>query len=94
MHIIQTMLEILQARLGGVGHWLDWLTRWGTLWEFGRGEGVAMDEGMSRGTPLDLSQADQITTLEVAIAVLEFPQWSVWGSSMEDIAHFVEAIHV
>ena len=82
------MLEILQARLGGVRHWLDWLARWGSLWEFGCGKGVAMDERMSRGTSLDLSQADQITTLEVAIAVLELPQWSVWGSSVEDIAHW------
>lgn len=34
-----------------------------------------MDEGMPRGPALDLSQADQITTLEVAGAVLELPEW-------------------
>lgn len=37
------------------------------------GERVAVNEGMSGRSPLDLAQADKITTLEVAAAMFEFP---------------------
>lgn len=53
-----------------------------------------MDERMPRSTSLDLAQADQVATLEVAIAVLKLPQGRVWGARVEDVAHFVEPIHV
>jgi hypothetical protein len=42
---------------------------------------------MSRGTPLNLPQADQIAALEVSVAVFELPQRSVGGSRVEDVAH-------
>ena len=34
-----------------------------------------MDEGMSRGSPFDFPQANKVSTLEVACAVLELPKW-------------------
>jgi hypothetical protein len=37
-----------------------------------------MDERMSRGTSLDLPQANKIPALEVSIAVFELPQRRVW----------------
>lgn len=46
-----------------------------------------MDESMSRGAPLDLAQADQITSLEVTISVLKLPQGRVGRSRVEDVAH-------
>lgn len=34
---------------------------------------IAIDQRMSRRTPLDLSEAHQVTPLEISIAMLEFP---------------------
>jgi hypothetical protein len=46
-----------------------------------------MNQRMAGSTPLDLAQANQIAALEVAIAVLEFPQRRVWRAGVEDVAH-------
>jgi hypothetical protein len=46
-----------------------------------------MDERMPRSPSLDLPQANQISTLEVAIAVFELPKRGIRGASVEDVAY-------
>jgi hypothetical protein len=53
-----------------------------------------VDEGMPRGAPLDFAQADKVAALEVAIAMLELPEGRIGGGRVEDVADFVEAVHV
>jgi hypothetical protein len=47
-----------------------------------------MDESVLRCASLNLSQTNQVTSLEVAVAVLEFPEGGLGVASMEDIAHY------
>jgi hypothetical protein len=47
-----------------------------------------MDERMPRSPSLDLPQANQISALEVAIAVFELPERGVRGACVEDIAYW------
>lgn len=51
------------------------------------GEGVAVDQRMSGCATFDFSQANQIASFEVAVAVFKFPQRRVWRTGMEHIAH-------
>lgn len=46
-----------------------------------------MDQGMSGCTPLDLSKANQIASLEIAVPMFELPQRRVRGPGMKHIAH-------
>lgn len=46
-----------------------------------------MDERMSGGSPLDLAQAGEIASFEIAISMFEFPEGGIWGSGVKDIAH-------
>lgn len=46
-----------------------------------------MYESMPRGSPLDLPQADEISSLKIAVAVLELPQRRVGGAGVENVAH-------
>jgi len=45
-----------------------------------------MDECMPGRSPLDLAQADQVTTLKAASTMLELPERRVWGPSVEYVA--------
>lgn len=48
---------------------------------------LAMRESMAARTPLDLAQPSEVAALEIAIAVLEFPQGlCVRTPSVEDVA--------
>jgi uncharacterized membrane protein (UPF0127 family) len=46
-----------------------------------------MDERMSRSASLDLPQTNEISALEVAIAVFELPERRIRGACMKDVAH-------
>jgi hypothetical protein len=46
-----------------------------------------MDQCMPGSTTLNLTQSNEISSFEVAIAVSKFPKSRVWSSSMEDIAY-------
>ena len=43
---------------------------------------------MSRRSTLDLSKAHEVATFEIAISVLEFPQWRFRGTGVKDVADF------
>lgn len=43
---------------------------------------------MSRSTSLDFAQANEIAALKVAIAVFELPERRIWGTRVEDVAHY------
>ena len=47
-----------------------------------------MHQRMTRSSTLNLPQANQVSALEVAVAVLELPNGGVWSSMVEDVAHF------
>lgn len=47
-----------------------------------------MYQRMSRCTPLDLSQAVEVATLEIASPMLELPERRVWRPRVEDIADY------
>lgn len=49
---------------------------------------------MSRGSSFYFSQAHEISSLEVAVPVLELPHCHFRIAGMESIAYFVKAIHV
>ena len=86
MHIKEGVLEVYESSFGRVGHRLGrgaWMRDGG----FVPGEGIAMNQGMSRGAALDLPQACKITPLEVAISVLELPQCGIRRPGMKYIAH-------
>jgi len=51
---------------------------------------LPMDQGVPRCSPLDLPEADEITPLEITIAMLELPERRFGISSMEDVAHCSE----
>ena len=94
MHVIHVVLERVEARLDWIGHGIGRLAGRRTSGDLWGGEGIAVDEGMPRGAALDFAQTDEIAALEVAVAVLEFPERRVGGGSVEDVADLVEAVHV
>jgi hypothetical protein len=53
-----------------------------------------VNEGMPTSSPFNFPEADEVTTLEVTVAVLELPESCVGISCMKDVAFFVKAIHV
>lgn len=81
------MLQIGQSSIDAIWrhlHRLDWSAglRGGRL-----GEGVlSVDEGVSARTALDFSKTNEVATLEVSIAVLEFPQSCFGVARMEYIS--------
>jgi len=48
-----------------------------------------MNESVLRCASLNLSQTNQVTSLEVAVAMLKFPEGGLGVASMKDIAHYV-----
>jgi hypothetical protein len=74
MHVVETVLNVCQPAFSGFGWhrlgWGSWLRDTGFV---GRGEGVSVDESMSRGPSLDLTKTSQVTSFEIAIAMFEFP---------------------
>jgi hypothetical protein len=46
-----------------------------------------VNQRMARGASLDFPQSDEISPLEVAVAVLELPKWGVGRASVKDIAN-------
>lgn len=86
VHVIEAILEGVQPRFDGVGHRFNRRTGRRAGRYFGRGEGVSVNERVPRGASLDFSQPHQIPSLEVAVAVLELPEWGVGGARLEDIA--------
>ena len=72
MHIVDGVLKIEKPYIGGIGHGFrraSWLgdTR------FVSRKGVSVDERVSGCSPFDLSQANQITSFEISIPMLELP---------------------
>lgn len=47
-----------------------------------------MDERVPRGAALDLPQPYQVSPFEIAIAVLELPQWRVGRACVKHITHY------
>jgi hypothetical protein len=45
-----------------------------------------VDQSVSGCTAFNLSKPNKIAAFEIAITVLEFPQWRLWRTRMEDIA--------
>lgn len=46
-----------------------------------------MYESMPRGSSFDLPQANEVSSLKIAVSVLELPQGRVGGAGVEDVAH-------
>lgn len=87
MHVIQTVLERTKSRLDRIWHRFDGLPSWWHGGQFWRGKGIAMDQGVSGGTALDLAQTNQVSALEISVSMLELPERRVWRSCVEDVAH-------
>lgn len=46
-----------------------------------------MNESMARRSPLDLTQADQVTALEIAATMFELPKGRIGRTGVENVAH-------
>lgn len=93
--IVQRVLQVGYSSFDTVRRNLDGLDRRARLRCRGLGKGVfPVDESVSAGATLDLSEADEVAALEVAIAVLEFPQCRFRVARMEYVSFFMKPIHV
>ncbi len=91
--VLHLPLQHVETRLDRILQWL--LHSWPRLrrrhWNFWRvRERVSVYEGMPRGPTLDLTQAHEIATLEIACAVLELPEWRVRRASVEHVGNYLD----
>lgn len=87
IEVLHIPVHDAQASLKRIWHRLHCWTR---LWWDGHlrltRKRIAMDQCMSRGSSLDLSQPHEITTLEVAGAVLKLPKRRVRRACVKNVA--------
>jgi len=48
-----------------------------------------MNQSMSRGSTFDLSKTNEVSSLEITIAMFEFPQGRLGRASVEDITDWL-----
>lgn len=80
MNVIQVVLQGEKAHLSWVDERFRRCTRLrntGLVRHRGRIR-VSMDQGMPRSSPLDLAQAGEVASSEIAVPVLELPQRGIW----------------
>lgn len=73
VQVIEAVLEVGDSHIGHIRHWLGRRAGLGDAGLVRGGKRVAVDQGVSRCSSFDLSQACQIAAFEVAVAVLELP---------------------
>lgn len=93
MQVIHGVLQVHQAGLGNIGNWLSGGAGLGGGGLVTR-KRVAMNQCMTGCAPLDLSQTDEISALEVAIPMFKLPQSGVWRTGVEYIAHWDPCISI
>ena len=86
--LVNHMFHIGESRISAIGNWLHRL-RWRS-WLGWHGLLVivfSIDKSMTGGSSLDFTQAHKVTSLEVAISMLELPHCLLRASVVENIAH-------
>lgn len=86
MHVVEGMFQVHQPGFSGIGNRLCGGARLRRSRLVAR-KRVTMNQSMSGCTTLDLSQANQVTSFEVAVPMLKFPKRRVWRTCMKYIAH-------
>jgi hypothetical protein len=85
--IVQGVLQVGYSSLDAIRRDLNRLNGRARLRCGGLGKGVfPVDESVSAGATLDLSKADEVAALEVAVAVLEFPERRFGVAGMKHVS--------
>lgn len=53
-----------------------------------------MNQGVSTRSSLDLTEANKIASLEISIAMLEFPECCIRVSGVKYVPLFMETVHI
>ena len=93
VHIKQRVFQVDQAGVDDVAVGFCGRARLGNGGSM-TGKRVAVDERMPGCSSLDLLETGEIAPFEAAIPMLELPQGRIRVTCVEDVAHFVESIHV
>lgn len=88
--IVQRVLQVGYSSFDAIRRDLNGLDRRARLRRRGLGEGIfAVDESVSAGAALDLSEADEVAALEVAVAMLEFPERRFGVASVKHVSFWI-----